>query len=66
MVMDKTRTITFIEPDHDLLDEEVELALNSSAEENLIRYCEVLSAQLAMQDIDLKSHPVERVIYFID
>ena len=64
--MDKTRTIGFIEPDHDYLDEEVELALNSTMEENMLRYCEVLSAQLAMQGIDLKTHPVERVIYFIE
>jgi len=64
--MDNTRTISFIEPSNSALDEEVELALSSTTEENLIRYCAVLSAQLAMQDIDLKYHPVERIIYFID
>lgn len=65
-IMDNTRTIAYIDPDKDYLDEEVELAVNSTMEENLLRYCEVLSAQLAMQGIDLKTHPVERVIYFID
>ena len=64
--MDKTRTISFIDPDKDFLDEEVELALESTMEENLIRFCEVLSAQLSMQGIDLKNHPVERKIYYIE
>ena len=63
--MDKTREIEFIEDD-DMLDKEVELALVSTDEENMLRYCEVLSAQLAMQGIDLKTHPVERIIYFIE
>ena len=62
---DHTRTITFISEDSDFLDEEVEMAINSTDEENFLRYCEVLSAQFAMQGIDLKSHPVERVIYYI-
>lgn len=64
--MDQTRTISYIDPDHNYLDEEVELAIKSTAEENLLRFCEVLSAQLAMQGVDLKSHPVERIIYYID
>lgn len=64
--MDPTRTIKYIEADQDDLDEEVELAIKSTPEENLLRFCEVLSAQLAMQGIDLKTHPVERVIYYID
>ncbi|MEM7550650.1 MAG: hypothetical protein AAF363_13290 [Bacteroidota bacterium] len=66
-ITDKTRTISFLNnSDEDLLDEEVELAVNSSIEENFVRYCSVLSAQLAMQNIDLKKHPVERIIYFIE
>jgi len=62
--LDKTRQIGYIENDS-FLDEEVELAVVSSDEENMLRYCEVLSAQLAMQGIDLKTHPVKREIYFI-
>jgi hypothetical protein len=63
---DDTRTIAYIEEDNDFLDEEVELAINSTDEENFLRYCEVLSAQFAMQGIDLKTHPVERIIYYIE
>lgn len=66
MYNDKTRTIYFIESEDDLLRKEVDLAIASSAEENLLRFCEVLSAQLAMQGIDLKNHPVKRSIYYID
>ncbi len=32
--MDKTRTIAYIEDDEDILEKEVELALNSTMEEN--------------------------------
>lgn len=64
--MDKTRTIAYIESEEDTFHEMVALALKSSAEENLFRFCEVLSAQLAMQGIDLKHHPVERTIYYIE
>jgi hypothetical protein len=64
--MDKTRTISYIESEEETLNQEVELALASTAEENLLRYCEVLSAQLAMQGIDLKNHPVEKSIYYIN
>ena len=64
--MDKTKTIYYIEPEDDILNEEVDLAIKSTAEENLLRFCEVLSAQLSMQGIDLKNHPVKRSIYYID
>lgn len=64
--MDKTRTIAYIESEDDFLKKEVDLAITSNAEENLLRFCEVLSAQLAMQGIDLKNHPVKRSIYYID
>jgi len=63
--MDRTRVIEFIESD-DSVDEEVNLAIASTDEENMLRYCEVVSAQLAMQGIDLKTHPVKREIYFIE
>jgi hypothetical protein len=64
--MDKTKTISYIESEDDILKKEVDLAITSTAEENLLRFCEVLSAQLAMQGIDLKNHPVKRSIYYID
>jgi uncharacterized protein YajQ (UPF0234 family) len=64
--MDKTRTISYVESEEEALDKEVNLAITSTAEENLQRFCEILSAQLAMQGIDLKNHPVERTIYYID
>lgn len=63
--MNGTREIAFIESD-DSIDQEIELAIASTDEENMLRYCEVLSAQLAMQGIDLKTHPVNREIYFIE
>ena len=64
--MDKTRTISYIESEDDVLRKEIDLAITSTAEENLLRFCKVLSAQLAMQGIDLKTHPVKRSIYYID
>lgn len=64
--MDSTRTIAYINPDLDFIDQEVELALSSTMEENFSRFCAVLSAQLAMQGIDLKTHPVKRTIYYIE
>ncbi|HHP7240779.1 MAG TPA: hypothetical protein ACFCUD_03860 [Cyclobacteriaceae bacterium] len=63
--MDETRRIQFISQAMDL-DYEVELAVQSTDEENIFRFCEVLSAQLAMQGIDLKTHPVKRQIYYLD
>ncbi|MEM9896945.1 MAG: hypothetical protein AAF789_11300 [Bacteroidota bacterium] len=63
--MRKSRKIAFIE-DEDPLDTEVELALVSTDEEKILRFCQVLSGQLAMQGIDLKTHPVKRIIYYID
>ena len=42
--VDLNRTIGYIEPDHNYLDEEVELAIKSTPEENLFRFCEVLAA----------------------
>lgn len=62
----ENRTISYIDDESNSLDEEVALAVNSTDEENMLRFCEVLSAQLAMQGIDLKNHPVERIIYFIE
>ena len=61
-----TRKIAYVESEEKTLEEMVDLAVRSSTEENLLRFCEVLSAQLSMQGIDLKSHPVERKIYYID
>lgn len=63
--MDSTREIAFVESD-DSLEKEVDLAIISTDEENMLRYCEVLSAQLAMQGVDLKTHPVKREIYYIE
>ncbi|MEM9856240.1 MAG: hypothetical protein AAF843_02725 [Bacteroidota bacterium] len=64
--MDKTKTIAYIESDEETMDQMVDMAISSTPEENMLRFCEVLSAQLAMQSIDLKTCPVERTIYYIE
>jgi hypothetical protein len=64
--MDTSRKISYIESEKEALNEELGLSRPSIAEVNLRRSCEVLSAQLAKQGIDLKNDPVERCINYID
>jgi len=63
--LDSSRSISYID-EQDTLEELLELAANSTPEENLRRFCAVLSSQLSMQGIHLKTHPVERSIHYID
>ena len=55
-----------MEADHDYLDEAVDQALQHTMEERFLQYCAVVAANFAMQGIDVTTHPVERVIYYID
>ena len=61
-----TRSISYIDEKEDILEIEAEQALNSTIEENLSRFFDIMSAQVALSGIDFKSHPVERTIYYID
>ncbi|NMM50334.1 hypothetical protein [Marinigracilibium pacificum] len=62
----ETRKIYYIDPFEDSIDEEVKLAAQSTMEENLVRFFEVMTAQLAMQGINYRTHPVERTIFYIN
>jgi hypothetical protein len=61
-----TRTIYYIDENVDYLDEEVQLALSRSAEDNLKLYCETLISNYALYNIDVLNHPVKREIRFIE
>jgi hypothetical protein len=51
------------EMDMDML---VEHAVNSTVEENISRYFEVLDFNFSLAGIDIYNHPMEKRIYFID
>jgi hypothetical protein len=61
-----TRTIYYVDENLDNLDEEVELALSRSHEENLRLFCETLISNYAMMNIDVINYPVKREIQFIE
>lgn len=44
----------------------VEQAVNSTFEENIIRYFQVLAFNCALSGIDIYNQPVERKIYYIE
>lgn len=59
-----TRTIRYVDPDEDILQEEVELALTKTMEERFKIYCDVVVANFAMAGIDIVNYPGERVIAY--
>ena len=61
----QTRTIYYIDENLDYLDEEVQLALSRTKEENLSLFCRTLISNYAMMDIDVINYPVKRYIQFI-
>ncbi|MDH5366459.1 MAG: hypothetical protein OEW67_05690 [Cyclobacteriaceae bacterium] len=62
----KTRTISYIDENEDLLDIEIDIALNRTMEENFIAYCEFIISNYAIADIDVINYPIKREIYFIE
>ncbi len=62
----KTRSITYIEPDENTLEQEVEKAARKSMEQRLYEYCQHIRFNYAMAGIDIQTFPVKRVIYYID
>ncbi len=61
----ETRTIYYIDENVDYLDEEVQLALSRTKEENLSLFCETLISNYAMMGIDVINYPVKRDIQFV-
>ena len=61
-----TRTIYYIDPNVDELDDEVERALERTYEENLKLFLTVVKANFAMAGIDIHHYPNSRTLYFID
>lgn len=61
-----TRTISYINPDEDLLEIEVDLAVNRSMEQNFLVYCEHIVANYAMAGIDVVNYSISKEIYYID
>ncbi len=65
-MQDPTRTIGYIEEDEDPLDAEIELALKSTMEENLIRYMKLIASLAAMSGINIYELPKDTSIYYIE
>jgi hypothetical protein len=61
-----TRTIYYVDENLDYLDEEVQLALSRSDEDNLKLFCETLISNYALLNIDVINYPVKREIRFIE
>jgi len=61
----ETRTIYYIDENVDYIDDEVQLALSRTMEENLNLFCETLISNYAMMDIDVINYPVKRDIQFV-
>ena len=61
-----TRTIKYADPNEDLLQIEVDLALNQSMEERFKAYCDTIVALYAMAEIDVVKYPIKRVISYVN
>ncbi len=61
-----TRTIYYVDENLDYLDEEVQLALSRSYEDNLKLFCETIISNYALLNIDVINYPVKREIRFIE
>ncbi len=65
-MVDKSRTIAYIDENEDSLDVEVELALESSMEDNLKRYMGLIASLAAMSGINIYKLPKDTSIYYIE
>ena len=61
-----TRTLKYADPHEDLLQIEVDIALNQSMEERFKAYCDTIVALYAMAEIDVVKYPVKRVISYVN
>ncbi len=62
----KTRKINYIEPEEDILQQEVDWALQLSMNERFSAYCKHIIANYAMAGIDVLNLSVKRDIYYIE
>ncbi len=61
-----TRKIQYADPEEDLLQIEVDIAIARSMEENFQAYCETIVALYAMAEIDVLNYPIKRCIAYAD
>ncbi len=61
-----TRTIYYINEKEDYIENEVQLALTKSPDENFESFCETLVANYAMMNIDVINYSVKREIYYLE
>lgn len=61
-----TRTIRYADPNEDILQEEVDIALTQTMEDRFKVYCEVVVANFALAGIDVMNHPIDKVIAYAD
>lgn len=64
--MMNTRKIKYIEPEEDVLEQEVDWAVSLSLEERLTEYCKHIIRNYAIAGIDVLNFPVKRNIYYIE
>ncbi len=61
-----TRQIKYIEPEEDILEQEVDWAVKHSMEQRLFEYCKHIIRNYAAAGIDVRNFPVKRIIYYIE
>ena len=61
-----SRKIQYADPEEDILQIEVDIALNRTMEENFKAYCDTIVALYAMAEIDVENYPVKRIIAYAE
>ena len=61
-----SRTIRYLEPDEDILQQEVDWAVTQTMEERFKVYCDLIASLYAMMGIDVLNYQGKRVIAYID
>ncbi|MGB3848414.1 MAG: hypothetical protein WA958_00490 [Tunicatimonas sp.] len=61
-----TRTIRYVDPDEDILQEEVAFALTKTMEERFKIYCDLIASLYAMSGIDVMKQEGKKVITYVD
>ena len=61
-----SRKIQYADPEEDMLQIAVDIALNRTMEENFKAYCDTIVALYAMAEIDVENYPVKRIIAYAE
>ncbi len=61
-----TRTIRYVDPDEDVLQEEVDFALTKTMEERFTVYCDLIASLYAVSGMDVMNCAGKRAISYVD